>query len=117
MVRAKTGDEGSAAERGAEPPKHAEPWQREVLLSARVSNIIDSHEDALATLIDHGFTLLAQAPLRWAMAHTVNLGQAFRLRGLSDQEQEALIDALAALGVPAALAASGGTADGTGSES
>jgi hypothetical protein len=71
-----------------------------VLLAARVSTIIDAHEDALSTLIAGGFTLLAQAPLRWAMAHTVNLGQAFRLRGLAPAEQDRLLDALAALGVP-----------------
>ena len=75
------------------------------MLSARVSNIIDAHEDALSTLIAHGFTQLSQAPLRWAMAHTVNLGQAFRLRGLSTEEQEGLLLALAQLGLPARLQA------------
>ncbi|HRP46905.1 MAG TPA: hypothetical protein PLT07_05090 [Trueperaceae bacterium] len=75
------------------------------MLSARVSTIIDAHDDALSTLIAHGFTLLSQAPMRWAMAHTVNLGQAFRLRGLSAEEQEGLLLALAQLGVPVSLQA------------
>lgn len=91
----------SAIEQGARTPS---PEERKVLLDARVSTIIDAHQAALDTLIDHGFTLLAQAPLRWAMAHTVNLAQAFRLRGLDDHAQDALLAALTGLGVPGRLA-------------
>ncbi len=77
--------------------------EREALLSARVSNIIASHPDALELLIAGGFPLLAQAPLRWAMAHTVNLGQAFRIAGVADAKQEALLQALMRIDVPASL--------------
>lgn len=77
--------------------------QLQVLRSARVSNIIAAHPDALGLLIAGGFPLLAQAPLRWAMAHTVNLGQAFRIAGLEDTQQEALLSALVRLDVPASL--------------
>lgn len=77
--------------------------ERKVLMSARVSAIIDAHGYALDTLIRHGFTLLAQPQMRWAMAHTVNLGQAFRLRGLDASDQERLLAALTELGVAARL--------------
>lgn len=73
--------------------------RRELLLGTRVSTILEAHEDALQTMIDGGFTLLSQAPLRWAMAHTVTLQQAFRLRGLDDDEQEELLARLLELGV------------------
>ncbi len=69
-----------------------------------MSNIIAAHPDSLELLITGGFPLLAQAPLRWAMAHTVNLGQAFRIAGLDDAQQEALLSALVRLDVPAKLA-------------
>ncbi len=95
-------DGASPVTAAARPPTSGAE-ERRTLLEARVSTIIDAHEDALPALITHGFTLLAQAPLRWAMAHTVNLGQAFRLRGLSSEEQDGLLDALAELGVPARL--------------
>ncbi len=77
---------------------------RKALLEARVSRILDAHPDALETLIRHGFTPLAQAPLRFALAHTVNLGQAIRLRGLGEPEAAALLDALAAMRLPELLA-------------
>ena len=84
----------------AQAPRAPSGAERKALLEARVSTIIDAHADALGVLIEHGFTLLAQAPLRWAMAHTVNLAQAFRLRSLDAADQEALLAALTGLGVP-----------------
>lgn len=77
---------------------------RRTLLDTRVSRILDAHPDALDTLIRHGFTPLAQAPLRFALAHTVNLGQAIRLRGLDEAEVAALLEALAGMGLPGLLA-------------
>ncbi len=95
-------DSGPANAQGRAPRTPSEA-ERQVLLGSRVSAIIDAHEDALATLIEHGFTMLAQAPLRWAMAHTVNLSQAFRLRSLEEADQDALLADLTGLGVPERL--------------
>ncbi len=65
----------------------------------RVSRILDAHEDALQLLIRGGFEPLANPVARLAMAHTVNLAQAFRLRGQDEEQQESLIAALLELGV------------------
>ena len=73
--------------------------QRQKLLSMRVSSIIDAHPHALQALIDGGFGPLANPVARLAMAHTVNLGQAFRIRGQDDADQEALIGQLLRLAV------------------
>lgn len=73
--------------------------RRQVLLGMRVSRILDAHEDALQSLIDGGFEPLANPVARLAMAHTVNLGQAFRIRGQAEEQQEALIDQLLAMDV------------------
>lgn len=67
---------------------------RASLLASRVSTIIDAHPDALDVLIEGGFTPLANPVMRLALAHTVSLSQAFRLRGLSDEAEEALISRL-----------------------
>lgn len=69
------------------------------LLATRVSAIIDAHEEALEVLIQGGFEPLANPVMRFAMAHTVNLSQAFRIRGLSDEAEEAIIAKLLELGV------------------
>lgn len=90
----------SAASRTATSDVGAE---HEKLRNARVSTIIAAHPEALRVLIEGGFPLLAQAPLRWAMAHTVNLGQAFRIAGLHEEQQQALLVALIKLDVPANL--------------
>ncbi|MCC6309320.1 MAG: DUF1858 domain-containing protein [Trueperaceae bacterium] len=84
---------------------------RKTLLEARVSRILDAHPDALDTLVRHGFTPLVQAPMRFALAHTVNLGQAIRLRGLGEPEVAALLGALAAMGLPALLAPGAGAVE------
>ncbi len=72
--------------------------QRQQLLATRVSAIIDAHEDALEVLIQGGFEPLANPVMRFAMANTVNLSQAFRIRGLSDEAEEAIITQLLELG-------------------
>ena len=84
---------------------------RQLLLDTRVSRILDSHGAALGTLIEHGFSPLANPAMRFALAHTVTLGQAIRLRGLSEAEQDAVLTALVALGVPGRLAASQASAE------
>jgi len=73
--------------------------RRDQLLGMRVSSILDAHEDALDALIAGGFAPLANPVMRLAMASTVSLGQAFRIRGLSDEAEEALIVRLLELGV------------------
>lgn len=89
---------------GAElPVTDAELEQRrQRLLAMRVSRILEAHPDALDVLIGGGFEPLANPVARLAMAHTVNLSQALRIRGQSEEQQEALIDQLLALGVDGA---------------
>lgn len=70
----------------------------------RVSRILDVHEDALELLIANGFEPLANPVARLALAHTVTLAQAFRIRGQAEELQEALIDGLLALGVDGSAA-------------
>lgn len=65
----------------------------------RVSSILDAHEGALDVLVQGGFEPLANPVMRFAMAHTVNLGQAFRLRGMSDEAEQALVARLLELEV------------------
>ncbi|MFA5551922.1 MAG: hypothetical protein WDA03_09920 [Trueperaceae bacterium] len=95
-------DSTQIEERSTEPNSVAAPdvsEKRERLLGMRVSRIIEAHEGALAALIEGGFGPLANPVARLAMAHTVNLAQAFRIRGQAEEEQEALIAELLALGV------------------
>lgn len=72
---------------------------RAKLLQLKVSSILAAHEDALEVLIAGGFEPLRNPVMRLAMAHTVNLGQAFRIRGLEDEAEAAIIDGLLELGV------------------
>ncbi len=101
MFVAETQQHGNAAPEAvggaAAAAEHEE--RRERLLGMRVSRILDAHEDALQVLIDGGFEPLANPVARLAMAHTINLGQAFRIRGQAEEEQEELIERLLALGV------------------
>lgn len=73
------------------------------LLAARVSEVIAAHPRALELLVGHGFSLLAQAPLRRALAPTVTLAQALRIRGLGHDAEAALLRALDAAGVARAV--------------
>ncbi len=74
------------------------------LLAARVSEVIAAHPRALELLVAHGFSLLAQAPLRRALAPTVTLAQALRIRGLGESAEAALLRALDEAGVARAMA-------------
>ncbi len=76
-----------------------EATPRERLLSMRVAGIIDAHPQALGILIDGGFTPLGNKVMRLAMAGTVNLAQAFRIRGLDDSAEESIIARLLEIGV------------------
>lgn len=67
-----------------------------------VAAIIAAHPEALDVLIQGGFGPLANPVARRTLAHTVTLAQAFRIRSLSAEAEEALIDRLLRLPVPAA---------------
>ncbi len=73
--------------------------RRDQLLGMRVSSILDGHEDALDVLIKGGFAPLSNPVMRLALAHTVSLSQAFRIRGLSNEAEELIISRLLELGV------------------
>ncbi|MFO7546793.1 MAG: DUF1858 domain-containing protein [Trueperaceae bacterium] len=64
-----------------------------------MSDVIAAHPRALDLLIENGFTLLAQAHLRRALAPTVTLAQAIRIRGLDSATRTALLAALDEAGV------------------
>lgn len=96
---AKQGGPSTAA--AASAPGAASVLER--LLGARVSDVIAAHPRALGLLIEHGFSLLAQPPLRRALAPTVTLAQAIRIRGLGPVSRTGLLEALAAAGVADAL--------------
>lgn len=70
----------------------------------RVAGIIDAHPQALQVLIEGGFAPLANPVMRLAMANTVNLGQAFRIRGMDDSAEESIVARLLALGVTGQVA-------------
>lgn len=78
--------------------------RRERLLQTKVSRIISAHDEALDILIAGGFEPLANPAMRFAMSHTVNLAQAFRIRGMDDAEEDALIEQLLDLGLPLEVA-------------
>ncbi len=78
--------------------------KRASLLASRVSAILDAHPAALGVLIDSGFEPLANPVARRTLAHTVNLSQALRIRGLSAEAEESLINRLLQLGVADATA-------------
>lgn len=56
----------------------------------RVSTLLAQAPGVLPCLLRHGFTPLANPAMRHALAPTVTLAQAVRLRGLSDAQAEAL---------------------------
>lgn len=64
------------------------------LLELRVSELIDAWPATLQVLIDAGFTPLASAPIRVALAPTVTLRQAMRIRSLDALAQEELMRTL-----------------------
>jgi hypothetical protein len=67
------------------------------LLALKVSAILEARPAALEVLIDHGFAPLRQPHLRAALAPTVTLEQALRIRSLSDAKEQALLAELLAL--------------------
>lgn len=106
MLVAETQQHGNAAPVAVEAaaPTADIEQRRERLLGMRVSRILDAHEEALQVLIDGGFEPLANPVARLAMAHTINLAQAFRIRGQDEEAQEELIERLLALGVDGSAA-------------
>ena len=79
------------------------PWTQAELLGTRVSDLLAADARCLDVLVKHGFGPLRQPALRKVLAHTVDLGQAVRIRGLSEETEEALLAELQALfeGAPA----------------
>lgn len=63
----------------------------------RVSELLAASDRVLALLIRHGFAPLRNPAMRAALAPTVTLAQAVRLRGLSEDRADALRHELAAL--------------------
>lgn len=67
------------------------------LTDVRVSSLLERHPSVLPCLVRHGFTPLQNPLLREALAGTVTLAQAVRLRGLSPEAAEDLYAELAEL--------------------
>jgi hypothetical protein len=64
---------------------------------ARVSELLAESGEVLQLLLRHGFTPLGNPALRSALAPTVTLAQAIRLRGLSSEAAAQLRRELASL--------------------
>ncbi len=73
------------------------PWTRAELLGTRVSDLLEADARCLDVLVRHGFGPLRQPALRKVLAHTVDLGQAVRIRGLSEETEEELLAELLGL--------------------
>lgn len=73
--------------------------RRARLLATRVATIITAHDQALDVLVSGGFEPLANPVMRHTLAHTVTLAQAFRIRGLTDEAEEAIISRLLKLDI------------------
>lgn len=73
------------------------PWTRAELLGTRVSDLLAADARCLDVLVRHGFGPLRQKALRKVLAHTVDLGQAVRIRGLSEETEEELLAELLGL--------------------
>lgn len=56
----------------------------------RVSALLAEAPEVLPCLVRHGFTPLANPAMRRALAPTITLAQAVRLRGLSEAEAASL---------------------------
>lgn len=65
----------------------------------RVAGILAADERALDVLINGGFEPLANPVMRLALANTVSLAQAIRIRGLEKTESDQIIQQLLTLGV------------------
>lgn len=73
---------------------NADPRRFDAML---VSNLLDASPRVLPLLVRHGFAPLRNAAMRTALAPTVTLAQAVRLRGLAPDRADALRRALADL--------------------
>ena len=71
-----------------------DPHERR-LRGATVQTLLDASPEALECLVRHGFTPLSNAAMRRALAPTVTLDGAMRLRGLSRTQADALLHDLA----------------------
>ena len=71
----------------------------EKLLETRVSALLERSPEVLPCLIKYGFTPLTNPLLRKALAPTVTLAQAIKLRGLSEEAAQALLSELAEVAV------------------
>lgn len=74
---------------------HAHEHVLENVLDERVATLLERSPGVLDCLIRHGFAPLQNPVMRAALAPTVTLGQAFRLRGLASEAREALLADLA----------------------
>jgi len=61
------------------------------LLNLRVSELLAQEDSVLDILLEYGFTPLKNPLTRAALAPTVTVGQALRLRGLSAVQQTRLL--------------------------
>lgn len=62
-----------------------------------MSDLLAADARCLDVLVRHGFGPLRQPALRKVLAHTVDLGQAVRIRGLSEETEEELLAELLGL--------------------
>ncbi|MDZ7801416.1 MAG: DUF1858 domain-containing protein [Trueperaceae bacterium] len=60
------------------------------LAHTRVSTLLERSPEVLPCLVRHGFTPLQNPVMRSALAATVTLEQAIRIRGLSETQAHAL---------------------------
>jgi len=63
----------------------------EINENTNVGDLIDRYPEAVDVLVRYGFTPLRSRMLRRFLPYMVTLGQAKRIRGLSDEEFESLL--------------------------
>ncbi len=62
------------------------------ILNVRVSVLLECHPEVLPILVDDGFTPLANPSLRSTLAPKVTLERAFRLRGVTGEKRQWLVE-------------------------
>ena len=77
-----------------EGPGTVDDTLREELLETRVATLIERYPAALQILVDAGFGPLAVPALRKALAHTVTLRQALKIRSLPPERDAELLEEL-----------------------
>ena len=80
-----------------EGPNAADDRLREELLGTRVATLIEHYPAALHILVHAGFGPLAVPALRKALAHTVTLRQALKIRSLPSERDAELLEDLVKL--------------------